>query len=82
MSAQYCRYCSHMICGDFNYCRVREKLYSDEHIKRTNKCKDFDLNSIDALQENAQGYVPRKKKKKLKPLEYYDSFDFEPERGW
>ena len=56
---KYCRYCSHMVCGDANYCEVREKTYSDNYIKRVNNCKDFDLNPIDALMENPKGYTPR-----------------------
>lgn len=51
-----------MCCGDANYCCVRKRCYSDEHIKRTNNCKDFDLNPIDALGENDKGYRPRKPK--------------------
>ncbi len=64
---QYCRYCSHMVCGDANYCSKKEQCYSDEHIKRTNKCKDFDFNPIDALYENQEGYKPRVIKQKEKP---------------
>lgn len=59
MSAQYCRYCSYMVCGDANYCCVRKRTYSDEYIKRTNKCKLFKPNPIDALGENPKGYRPR-----------------------
>ena len=56
--AQYCRYCNHMVCGDSNYCSIKKKCYSDKHIKSTNKCKSFDLNSIDVLWENEE-YKPR-----------------------
>lgn len=59
---QYCRYCAYMCCGDANYCSVKKRCYSDEHIKRTNKCKDFDLCPIDALGENTSGYKPRERK--------------------
>ena len=59
---QYCRYCSNMVCGDANYCTVKEQLFSDEYIKATNKCKEFDLNPIDALGENIKGYHPREHK--------------------
>ena len=62
--AQYCRYCENMVCGDSNYCTVREECFSDEYVKRVNKCKDFDLNEIDALGENERGYIPRKGKEK------------------
>lgn len=59
---QYCRYCNNMVCGDANYCSVKKRCYSDEHIKRTNKCKDFEFNPMDALGENPDGYKPREKK--------------------
>jgi len=60
--AQYCRYCTYMVCGDANFCSIRQTTYSDEYIKRPNKCKDFELNPIDALCENPKGYKPRKPK--------------------
>ena len=57
---QYCRYCSHMYCGDSNYCEVNECCFSDSVIKHTNKCRCFDFLPIDALGENERGYMPRK----------------------
>ena len=60
--AQYCRYCSYMVCGDFNYCEIKKRSYSDEHIKHTNHCKDFDLNPIDAIRLNEKCYRPRPKR--------------------
>ena len=60
--AQYCRYCSYMVCGDANYCEIKDRCYSDEHIKHTNQCKDFELNPIDALRLNDKCYRPREKK--------------------
>ena len=59
---QYCRYCSFMVCGDANYCSVRETTYSDSYIKNPNRCKDFELNPVDALYENPDGYRPIKQK--------------------
>lgn len=59
---QYCRYCNNMVCGDANYCSVRQECYSDAKIKRANKCKDFEFNPIDALYENENGYIPRQNK--------------------
>ena len=41
--AQYCRYCANMVCGDSNYCTVREECFSDEYVKRVNKCKNFKM---------------------------------------
>ena len=60
--AQYCRYCSYMVCGDVNYCSVKDRTYSDEHIRHTNSCKDFDLNPIDAIRLNDKCYRPRPKR--------------------
>lgn len=59
---QYCRYCSHMYCGDFNYCEVRKACYSVDYIKRPNHCSQFELNPMDALAENPNEYRPRAKK--------------------
>ena len=73
---QYCRYCNNMVCGDANYCSVKQKCYTEAHIKHSNTCKHFEPNEMDALFENEDGYKPRKKKQKGKPLEYYDGFDF------
>lgn len=61
--AQYCRYCSHCIYGDSVYCDEKGTTMSFEQAKRTNKCKHFELNTIDALYENVEGYKPRKHKK-------------------
>lgn len=59
--AQYCRYCSYMVCGDANYCSVKGRCYSDKHVRHTNTCKQFDLNPIDALRINLNNYQPRPK---------------------
>lgn len=68
---QYCRYCSNMVCGDANYCSVRDKCYTDKQICRTNDCKDFKFNSIDALGINTKGYQPRKPKAKNKDQTHF-----------
>lgn len=62
--AQYCRYCSSMVCGDVNYCAEKRLCMSDKQIKAPNHCKQFDFNSIDALGENERGYRPRENKQK------------------
>lgn len=59
---QYCRYCAYMVCGDFNYCEIKEKFYRESTIKVPNKCKNFAFCELDALQENLEPYKPRKKK--------------------
>lgn len=58
--AQYCRYCSSLSYGDVPYCCKREKVLSFDYVKRTNNCKEFQLNVMDALGENLNGYRPRK----------------------
>ena len=62
--AQYCRYCSHFITGNGNYCRKKQIEPSDRYAKSTNHCKEFDLNPIDAYYENLKGYRPRKPREK------------------
>ena len=59
--SQYCRYCGYMVCGDVNFCTEKGFALSDEQIKRTNKCKYFEINPIDALGSDKQ-YCPRKQK--------------------
>ena len=59
--AQYCRYCNNMVCGDANYCSLKQETYSDAQICRTNKCKDFELNPIDALGTGKE-YTPRERR--------------------
>ena len=66
---QYCRYCTYMVCGDANYCSVRETTYSDSYIKKQNRCRDFELNPVDALGENSRGYRPREQKEEPEQLE-------------
>lgn len=55
---QYCRYCSNMVCGDANYCSVKQTTFSDAYICHTNKCKDYEFNEIDAL-GTGRTYKPR-----------------------
>lgn len=60
--AQYCRYCTYMTVGDVNYCSKKRFIFTDKEICRTNKCREFELNPIDALGVNKDGYKPRKRK--------------------
>lgn len=59
---QYCRYCNNMVCSDVNYCNVKKQTFTDKQICRTNKCKDFEFNEIDAL-GLIDTYKPRVKQK-------------------
>ncbi len=61
---QYCRYCNNFVTGNGSYCELYEKEMSDESAKRTNKCKGFEFNPMDAFAENLNGYQPRKPKRK------------------
>ena len=61
--AQYCRYCNNFVTGNGSYCTLFEKEMSDEAAKRTNRCPGFEFNPIDAFDENANGYQPRKPKR-------------------
>lgn len=59
---QYCRYCASLIVGDVPYCERQKRVLSEATAKRSNTCKDFDLNPIDAFMENEKGYQPRREK--------------------
>jgi len=59
---QYCRYCSYMCCGDANWCEKLKICRSDSYIKRSNNCKSFEFNEIDAI--NGGIYKPKKEEKK------------------
>ena len=61
---QYCRYCSWFVTGNGNYCEKKQTEPTDKYAKSPNRCKDFDLNPIDAFGENENGYQPRKRKEK------------------
>ena len=56
---QYCRYCVYLTCGDSCYCYIKKKCLSYDVCKRANKCKNFELNPIDAFGENPNEYKPR-----------------------
>lgn len=73
--AQYCRYCAWCCYGDVAWCEKHQKTMSETSAKRSNHCKDFELNPIDAFHENERGYVPRQKVVKT-----YDQLSLE-ERG-
>lgn len=73
---QYCRYCNNLVTGNGIYCERKETELSEAYTKRTNKCKLFEFNPMDAYEFDRM-YRPRQKKQKSQPLEYYDSFDFE-----
>lgn len=60
---QYCRYCSYFVTGNGNYCEAKHIEPSDRYAKSPNRCKEFDLNPIDAYGENMNGYQPRKPKR-------------------
>ena len=77
---QYCRYCTYMTCGDVNYCSAKEQTYTDKQVCRANKCKDFELNPIDALGINKKGYQPRHlslNEIKLKPMSLFSEQESE-----
>ena len=61
--AQYCRYCQWFVTGNGNYCERKQTEPSDRYAKSPNRCKEFELNTIDAFGENQNGYQPRKPKK-------------------
>lgn len=42
--------------------RKKKWTFTDREICRTNKCREFELKPIDALQVNKNGYRPRKER--------------------
>lgn len=63
--AQYCRYCEEAFRDHLTpclYCRWSHKYMDRDQAKRTNKCKHFQLNPVDALRENVKGYQPTGRK--------------------
>ena len=58
--AQYCRYCQHFVTGNGNYCEIKHTEPTDRQAKAPNKCREFELNPMDAFGENEKGYQPRK----------------------
>ena len=62
---QYCRYCANFVCGNGEWCEVKQWEPSERYAKSPNRCKEFVLNPIDAYGENLKGYQPRKPKSGL-----------------
>lgn len=60
---QYCRYCANLVYGDSCYCEKKKGCKSESSCKRPNRCRDFELNPIDAFGENPNEYKPREKRK-------------------
>ena len=65
---QYCRYCAHLVYGDSCYCEKKRWVKSYNSCKQPNKCKEFELNPIDALCENPKEYKPRENRKDVNQL--------------
>lgn len=63
MDRQYCRYCAHCVAtlDGFAWCEKKQKEMSESSAKRTNSCKDFLFNEMDAFNLEAK-YKPRAKK--------------------
>ena len=61
---QYCRYCAWFVCGNGEYCEKKDLEPSERYAKSPNRCKEFELNPIDAYGENKEGYRPIEKRKK------------------
>lgn len=58
---QYCRYCSHFVCGNGEWCEAKQWEPTEKYAKNPNTCKLFKLNPMDAYGENQSGYRPRKR---------------------
>ena len=62
---QYCRYCSLAVLNDDDliYCEAKDEMREGKQIRNPNKCKHFEFNPVDVLDENKK-YRPREPKKK------------------
>lgn len=58
---QYCRYCAWFVCGNGEWCEKKRWEPTEKYAKSPNRCREFELNPIDAYGENAAGYRPREK---------------------
>lgn len=50
-----------MVCGNWNWCTLKKFTFTDKEICKTNKCRHFELNTIDALGINKDGYKPKER---------------------
>lgn len=70
---QYCRYCAHCFEADdyrcSNHPKGKEPHWTEEQIKRANKCPNFAL-SDDII--TGRRYRPRRSKKDLKQIKLKD----------
>jgi hypothetical protein len=48
-----------LVTGNGTYCTTKNKIIADSTAKKPNKCKEFELNPIDAFGENKSEYKPR-----------------------
>lgn len=57
---QYCRYCSLAVLNDDDliYCEAKDEMREGKQIRNPNKCKHFEFNPVDVLDENKK-YRPR-----------------------
>ena len=58
---QYCRYCNNLVTGNGIYCCAKNINIAESTAKSVNRCKEFELNTMDAFFETS-GYKPRKTK--------------------
>lgn len=70
---QYCRYCAHCFEADdyrcSNHPKGKEPHWTEEQIKRVNKCPNFEL-SDDII--TGRSYRPRRSKEDLKQIKLKD----------
>ena len=62
---QYCRYCSlaSLQDDDLIYCEARKEIRDKKKIVSPNRCKQFEFNPVDVLNEE-KDYKPRETKNK------------------
>lgn len=68
---QYCRYCGY--CSEVDggyYCGEKEKLISENQIKRANHCKEYGYTSVGDVIIPGRQYKPRTTEKNLRVENY------------
>jgi len=77
---QYCRYCVHCFEADdyrcSNHPKGKEPHWTEEQIKRVNKCPNFELSDDIITRRN---YRPRRSKEDLKQIKLKDFLSDERE---
>ena len=68
---QYCRYCSHCVCGDVWFCDEHGSTLSEKRATEPNRCEDFDFCRF-AADRDGLVYRPRARRPRLDQMSLDD----------